>query len=189
MTDTREKWTWIFLFLRMVICFFWYFAGHWWALDVHWIVLFRCHHWSICFLQIFKITEYQLEKWISRYQTFERMEYSFVWPEGILNAYIAMIPKVDGDGTPLGQTLCSPSCMSFLGYSYHAARRLDLILVSESVKCAGRGRSSVEAWDITALEIEESLSGAGDTHVHLFVADVVKSFDTVDREIFGSGTQ
>ena len=26
-----------------------------------------------------------------------------------------------------------------------------------------------------------------DSHVHLFVADVVKSFDTVDRGILGSG--
>ena len=35
----------------------------------------------------------------------------------------------------------------------------------------------------TALDIEEVLSGAADSHVHLFVADVVKSFDTVDRGI------
>ena len=27
------------------------------------------------------------------------------------------------------------------------------------------------------------LSGASDSHVHLFVADVIKSFDTVDRKI------
>ena len=26
-----------------------------------------------------------------------------VWPQGLLDAYIAMIPKVDGDSTPLGQ--------------------------------------------------------------------------------------
>ena len=25
-----------------------------------------------------------------------------VWPDGLLDAYIAMIPKVDGDATPLG---------------------------------------------------------------------------------------
>ena len=35
----------------------------------------------------------------------------------------------------------------------------------------------------SALDIEEVLSGATDFHVHLFVADVVKSFDTVDRTI------
>ena len=48
---------------------------------------------------------------------------------------------------------------------------------------AGGGRSSVEAWYNTALAIEEALSGAVDHRVHLFVADVVKSFDTVDRGI------
>ena len=43
------------------------------------------------------------------------------------------------------------------------------------------GRGSVEAWYTSAVGIEEVLSGAADSHVHLFVADVVKSFDTVDR--------
>ena len=43
------------------------------------------------------------------------------------------------------------------------------------------GRGSVEAWYTSAHDIEEVLSGAADSHVHLFVADVVKSFDTVDR--------
>ena len=41
----------------------------------------------------------------------------------------------------------------------------------------------MEAWYTTALDIEEVLAGAVDTHVHVIVADVVKSFDTVDREI------
>ena len=45
---------------------------------------------------------------------------------------------------------------------------------------------SVEAWYTTALDIEEVLSGAADSHVHLFVADGIKSFDTVDREILDS---
>ena len=26
-----------------------------------------------------------------------------IWPQGLLDAYIAMIPKADGDSTPLGQ--------------------------------------------------------------------------------------
>ena len=42
---------------------------------------------------------------------------------------------------------------------------------------------AVEAWYISALDIEEVLTGATDSDVHLFVADVVKSFDTVDRGI------
>ena len=48
---------------------------------------------------------------------------------------------------------------------------------------AGNGRSSVEAWYSTALDLEEALSGAIDSDVHTFVADVVKSFDSVDREV------
>ena len=55
--------------------------------------------------------------------------------------------------------------------------------VPDSVFCAGGGRSSVEAWYTTALDIEEVLAGATDSHVHFFVADVIKSFDTVDRRI------
>ena len=39
----------------------------------------------------------------------------------------------------------------------------------------------MEAWYSTALDLEESLSGALDSDVHIFVADVVKSFDAVDR--------
>ena len=56
-------------------------------------------------------------------------------------------------------------------------------LVSDSVFSAGGGRASVEAWFSTALDIEEVLAGAVDSDIHLFVADVVKSFDTVDRSI------
>ena len=55
--------------------------------------------------------------------------------------------------------------------------------VLDSVFSAGGGRSSVEAWYTAALDIEEVLAGAVDFHVHVFVADVVKSFDTVDRAI------
>ena len=55
--------------------------------------------------------------------------------------------------------------------------------VPDSVFSAGGGRGSVEAWYASALDIEEVLSGAVDSHVHLFVADVIESFDTVDRVI------
>ena len=48
---------------------------------------------------------------------------------------------------------------------------------------AGGGRSSVDAWFSSVLDIEECLSGGVDSDVHLFVADVVKSFDTVDRSV------
>ena len=52
--------------------------------------------------------------------------------------------------------------------------------VPDSVFSAGSGRSSVDAWFSTALDIEECLAGDVDSEVHLLVADVVKSFDTVD---------
>ena len=55
--------------------------------------------------------------------------------------------------------------------------------VPDSVFSAGGGRGSVEAWYATALDIDELLTGATDSDVHLFVADVIKSFDTVDRTI------
>ena len=49
--------------------------------------------------------------------------------------------------------------------------------VPRSVFSAGSGRSSVEAWYSTALDFEESLSGALDSDVHICVADVVKSVE------------
>ena len=55
--------------------------------------------------------------------------------------------------------------------------------VPDSVFSAGGGRGSVEAWKTSSLDSEEVLAGATDSHVHLLVADVVKSFDTVDRTI------
>ena len=99
-----------------------------------------------------------------------------VWPDGLLDAYITMIPKTDGDAAPLGQR---PLSVLPVVYRIWASARW----VPDSVLSAGCGRGSVEAWYTSALDIEEVLSGAADSHVHLFVADVVKSFDTVDRGI------
>ena len=55
--------------------------------------------------------------------------------------------------------------------------------VPESVFSTGGGRSSVEAWYTTVLDLEEVLSGIVESDVHLFVAGVIKSFDTVDRGV------
>ena len=60
--------------------------------------------------------------------------------------------------------------------------------VPTSVFSAGGGRGSVEAWYATALDIEEVLTGAADSHVHLFVADVIKSFDTCSASVLGVWT-
>ena len=54
-----------------------------------------------------------------------------------------------------------------------------------SVYSLGNGLSSGEAWFSTALDIEDVLSGTGGDQLHVMVADVIKSFDTVDRFIFG----
>ena len=58
--------------------------------------------------------------------------------------------------------------------------------LSESVFSLGNGVSSVEAWFSTALEIDEVLSGVGGDQLHVMVADVIKSFDTVRRSILDS---
>ena len=55
--------------------------------------------------------------------------------------------------------------------------------VLDSVFSAGKGVSSVDAWYATSIDIEEVLSHARHSDFHIFVADVVKSFDTVDRDI------
>ena len=109
-----------------------------------------------------------------------------VWPDGLLDAYIAMIPKTDGDAAHLGQR---PLSVLPVVYRIWASTRMGQLgdwfksWVPDSVFSAGGGRSSVEAWYTSSLGIEEVLAGATDSHVHLFVADVVKSFDTVDRTI------
>ena len=109
-----------------------------------------------------------------------------VWPDGFLDAYIAMIPKTDGNATPLGQRLLS---VLPVVYRIWASARMGQLegwfksWVPDAVYSAGGGRGSVEAWYTCALDIEEVLSGATDSHVHSFVADVVKSVDTVDRGI------
>ena len=109
-----------------------------------------------------------------------------VWPDGLLDAYIAMIPKSDGDATPLGQR---PLCVLPVVYRVWASARMMHLepwfrsWVPDSVFSASGGRSSVDAWFTTALDIEERLAGGIDSDVHLLVADVVKSFDTVDRGI------
>ena len=115
-----------------------------------------------------------------------KVEDTGVWPDGLLDAYITMIPKTDGDATPLGQR---PLSVLPVVYRIWASTRMGQLgdwfksWVPDSVFSAGGGRGSVEAWYTSSLDIEEVLAGATESHVHLFVADVVKSFDTVDRAI------
>ena len=116
----------------------------------------------------------------------ELIESTGTWPQGLLDAYIAMIPKADGDSTPLGQR---PLSVLPVVYRLWASLRLGHLRewvegwLPESVYSLGNGLSSVEAWFSTALDIEDVLSGTGGDQLHVMVADVIKSFDTVDRSI------
>ena len=106
------------------------------------------------------------------------------WLVHLLHAYIDTISKEGGDATPIGQRL-----VSFLHIVYRpwATVRLGHIQdwfesgIPESVLSAGSGRCSVDAWCTTALDTEECFGSEVDDHVHIFVADVVKFCDTVDR--------
>ena len=46
------------------------------------------------------------------------VETTGVWPQGLLDAYTAMIPKADGDSTPLRSTTpqCAPGCVQAVGF-------------------------------------------------------------------------
>ena len=101
-----------------------------------------------------------------------------VWPDGLLDAHIAMIPEADGDATLLGQR---PLSVLLVVYRICATARM--VQVPNSVYSVGGARISVEAWYTTALDTEEVLSGAVASDINLFVADVIRSFDTVDRGI------
>ena len=74
-----------------------------------------------------------------------------------------MIPKTDGDATPLARDLLVFSGSSIVSGLLPARMgQLDgwfKSWVPESVFSAGGGRSSVEAWYTSALDIEEVLSG------------------------------
>ena len=113
-----------------------------------------------------------------------KVEDVVVWPDGLLDAYIAMIPKTGGDATPLGQR---PLSVLPVVYRIWASARIGQLedwfrsWVPESVFSAGGGRGPVEAWYAAAFDIEEGLTGAADSDVHLFVADVIQSLDTFDR--------
>ena len=66
-----------------------------------------------------------------------------VWPDGLLDAYIAMIPKTDGDATPLGQR---PLSVLPIVYRIWASTRMGQLgdwfksWVPDSVFSAGDGR-------------------------------------------------
>ena len=117
--------------------------------------------------------------WFSRLAfLLELVESTGVWPQGSLDAFIAMIPKADGDSTPLGQKHLSVLLVVWTSLRLgHLSKWVDRCL-PESVFSQGHGLSSIEAWLSTALDIEEVLSGVGWDQLHVMAADVIKSFDS-----------
>ena len=75
-----------------------------------------------------------------------------------MDAYVAMIPKVGGDSTPLGQR---PFCVLPVVYRIWVSARMVQLdgwfksWVPSSVCSGGCGRSSVAARNTTALDIGE----------------------------------
>ena len=70
-------------------------------------------------------------------------------PDGLLDACIAMIPKTDGDATPLGQRPLSVLPVIYRVCASAGMGQLDdwfRSWVPDSVFSAGGGRGSVEAW-------------------------------------------
>ena len=102
----------------------------------------------------------------------ELVESTGRWPQGL--------------STPLSQR---PFSVLPVVYRLWASLRLGHLRewveewLPQSENSFGNGLSSVEAWFSIALDIEEVLSGTGDDQLHVMVADVIKSFDTVDRSI------
>ena len=85
-----------------------------------------------------------------------KVEDTGVWPEGLLDAYIAMIPKTDGDAAPLGQRPLSVLPIAYRIWA--SAKMLQLEDWCQSWvpdPVFGGGRSSVELGILLALDIEE----------------------------------
>ena len=102
--------------------------------------------------------------------------------QSLLDAYIAMIPKADGDSTPLGHR---PLSVLPVVYRLWASLRLGHLRESVEVwlRHSVKSLGNFEAWFSTALDIEEVLAWTGGDQLHVMVADVIKSSDTVDRSI------
>ncbi len=95
------------------------------------------------------------------------------WPQGLLDAYIVMIPKAEGDSTPIGQR---PLCV----LSYFIA--FGPLFVWPILK-SGSLPGSLTLFLVLVKVSLRLMLGMPLPDFHIFVADVVKSFDTVDRDI------
>ena len=96
-----------------------------------------------------------------------------------------MIPKADGDATPLGQL---PLCVLPVVYRIWASVRLRIWTSGSSLGflflCFALGVVvGLSRPGTPLLWTLRRFSGLNESHVLVFVADVVKSFDTVDRGV------
>ena len=106
-----------------------------------------------------------------------KVEEDGVWPEGLLDASIAMISKTDGGASPLShRTLYVLTVVKWLWASVRLATLGEWFASWVFL-------SSVLLVRAVLLQMVVSLSGIVDSDVHIFVADVVKSFGTVERGV------
>ena len=84
----------------------------------------------------------------------ELVESTGTWPQGLLDAYFAMIPKADGDSTPFGQR--SPQCAPCCGTEHLCGGNnpLSLVVVGVSARtflslwaCAARLPFRFSSWN------------------------------------------
>ena len=109
------------------------------------------------------------------------------WPQGLLDAYIAIIPKAEVDATPLGHR---PLCVFPVVYRIWASVRS--VCIQGLVLLLGIG-PGLQCWQrrvlrgclvlSTTIDFQEVLSNTSQGYFHICVADVLQSFDTVDRDI------
>ena len=105
-----------------------------------------------------------------------------VWPQGLLDAHIAMIPKVDSASTPPGSTApqCAPGCVQIVGLCWAGSPRSGLsggFLDRSSVWVMGCRRLRL------GFPLHLILRRSCLVRVGINFADVIKSFDTVERSI------
>ena len=109
---------------------------------------------------------------------FDLVETTGVWPQRLLDASTAMIPKAMVTLPPGSEALGVLPVVHRLWASLRLGHLRDWVegWLPKSVFSLGNGLSSIEAWFSTALDIEEVLSGTGGDQLHVMVADVIKSF-------------
>ena len=105
------------------------------------------------------------------------------WPQGLLDEFFAMIPEAEGDSTLLDSAPLVFSPVVYRLCVWPIIQDWFYYWVPDSVFSAGKGASSVDAWYSTTTDIEEVLGNTCQGDFRVFVVDVVKSLDTVKRDI------